>query len=530
MKKRFLLVIVMFLLFTLSNFVSVRATTVEEKVYSTATIEDEFSDERVIVILNEKTSQTFKEYKISDFSEIKCKDIKVLNSAMREKLKKQLQNRTIQKESKHKTILSVDLKEKSKQNVLSVIEELQDRDDIYYVGPDYVTYAATIPNDEFYQTINIDTGKKMQWASDEISLPAAWDVTTGSSEVIVGVLDTGIKGAHSDLDDNINTALCRDFTSGSEVVVNNPTDFNGHGTMMAGVIGAEGNNSEGIAGVCWDVSLVSLKIFDDNGKGYISWIGQAIDYADRENIPLLNLSGGMRTTDTNNEEQVMYDVSIQTMINDYDGLIICAVGNHNDNIDILNNNYFPACYNNDNIIAVGATGFDNELWQESSGYGTNYGSQNVDLFAPGKSIKSTHILTSGYKSASGTSIAAPFVTGVAALILSLHPNLTSTQIKNIILTSVDVKPWLANYCVTGGRLNAEKAVKNALLHTYSYTNENVAEHKCTCTCGYTFTENHEWYLINPSATLPRYACRYCQAITTLPPVVENGIIDEEDRI
>lgn len=526
MKKRFLLIIVVFLVFTFSNFISVRATTVEEKVYSTATIDDEFSAERVIVILNENASQVFKEYRTSDFSEIKCKGIKVLNSTIREKSKKQLQGKIIPNESKNKTILSVDLKEKSKQNVLNTIEKLKDRDDIYYVGPDYKIQAlSTIPDDYYY---NISSYlSEYQWAINNISLPNAWDLTTGSSEVIVGVLDSGIDGTHPDLDDNINTTLCRDFTSGSEVVVNNPIDLYGHGTKVAGVIGAETNNEIGIAGVCWNIQLASLKVLDDNGVGYGSNVALAIDFAEKNNIPIINMSIGWYGSNPK------YSTLVETMIEDYSGLVVCAAGNDGYNND--NYNHYPSNLTRtfNNVISVGASNRDDERWISYEN-ASNYGFDTVDLFAPGFAITSTSLLTSSnirYDTDNGTSMATPFVTGVAALILSLHPNLTSAQIKNIILTSVDIIPSLADYCVTGGRLNAEKAVKNALLHTYtySYTSTNMEYHTCTCTCGYTFTENHEWYLISPSATLLRYACRYCSAVTTLPPVVENKIIKEEDK-
>lgn len=182
----------------------------------------------------------------------------------------------------------------------------------------------------------------------------------------------------------------------------------------------------------------------------------AIDYADVNNIPILNLS--LRTTRQSISE-------LQTAVTNYSGLMICAAGN--DAIDIDNGGAAPACLSDSHIISIGAS-------TSADGRCTfsNYGDVAVDLFAPGDSIlssyprslcsatnctKSGH-LRYGYHLLSGTSMAAPFVTGVAALIMAHNPNVTRNTIKNIILGSVDICDSLDGYCRTDGRLNALNAL------------------------------------------------------------------------
>ena len=205
-------------------------------------------------------------------------------------------------------------------------------------------------------------------------------------------------------------------------------DLSGHGTHVAGIIGAQGNNEIGISGVAWNIRLVSLRVFDSNGYGYLSDVKRAIDFATNENIPILNYSGGS-SSDHN---------GCKKAIENYPGLFVCAAGN--DNQDNDSHGYFPGNYNFDNLISVGAININGNRptslqWQvDENGkpQGSNYGATTVDIFAPGDTIVSTvptSVYSKGYVRYEGTSMATPHVTGVAALMLSINPNLTPQQIK-----------------------------------------------------------------------------------------------------
>ena len=220
-----------------------------------------------------------------------------------------------------------------------------------------------------------------------------------------------------------------------------PTDHVGHGTHVAGIIGANGNNGIGIAGVCWNISLVSLKIADASGTPDIQYAIRAIDYAASKNISILNCSfSGSGSS-----------LAIRTAMENFTGLVVCAAGNDNSDNDIY---LRSPCGNNDlnNVISVGAINQNNKKWAYS-----NYGATKVDLFAPGDGIYSTY--PNNYKYDSGTSMAAPHVTGVAALLLSRYPDMSAGVLKASILEGVDKLPDLSGLCVTGGKLNADIDLK-----------------------------------------------------------------------
>lgn len=249
-----------------------------KKIYCNATLDDDFAEDRVLVVLNDKVSSNSKIYSNSDFLKYDCERIN------------QLTNSSIDKNNKQ--VLCLNLKNSSKENVLKTIDELMKRDDVLYAGVDYkISAATTIPND-------YNPSADVQWAIDDIGLPQAWDFTTGSSKIKVGILDTGIEGIHPDLQASILKEMCRDFTTGEEVLDPEPIDvcLDGHGTQVAGIIGAIGNNGPEAAsthvGVNWNVGLISLRILDKNGNGYSSWLAKAIQYARESKIPVLNLSAG----------------------------------------------------------------------------------------------------------------------------------------------------------------------------------------------------------------------------------------------
>jgi len=309
---------------------------------------------------------------------------------------------------------------------------------------------------------------------DQISLEQAWNITTGSSTVMVGVVDSGIDATHPALSNRINTSLSRDFTNPyyPKGIAGGLTDqVRGHGTAVAGVIGANGT---GVIGINWNVTLISLKVFPDSGSNDWSYVRNAVDYATSAAIPILNMSvGGFNT-----------DPVLEQYIKNYPGLAVCASGNEGENIGVYS--FIPAAYNFSNVIAVGGTKYNSDSPADVSDWGapapgsycpplascpggSNFGDTTVDLFAPGTWITTTkassNVNPPGYVTgASGTSFATPFVTGVAALMKSQSSYLSAYSIKKIINKTVDkgsnLTPpnSLAAYCKTGGRLNANAAV------------------------------------------------------------------------
>lgn len=197
---------------------------------------------------------------------------------------------------------------------------------------------------------------------------------------------------------------------------------------VGGIIGAAGNNSIGVSGVCWNITLVPLQVVNSEGSFPIDDVIEAINYATNNNIPILNYSGGGYN----------YNFAYEQAIKNYPGLFICSTGNGRDHDNNPNTSnvpvdtditpHYPSSFPLSNIISVANTTNSDTLSSSS-----NYGDTTVDLAAPGTGILSTYptsLTSSGYKSLSGTSMAAPHVTGVAALMKSINPDLTAIKIKN----------------------------------------------------------------------------------------------------
>jgi subtilisin family serine protease len=332
-----------------------------------------------------------------------------------------------------------------------------------YAEPDFLLSAETIPNDPSFgqlyglhntgQTVNGDPGT----ADADIDAVEAWDTGTGSSDIVVAVIDTGIDYTHSDLVNNIWTNpgeipgnLLDDDLNGYVDDVHgydfynfdgDPFDDNSHGTHVAGTIGAQGNNGVGVAGVNWDVTLMALKFLPASGSGPTSGAVAAVNYvsmmSDRGiNIRLTNNSWG-----GGGYSQFLYDAIANNRNRDI--LFVAAAGNDGTNNDTVP--HYPSSYDLDNIIAVAATNNDDNL----APY--NWGPVSVDLAAPGYNIRSTIPGGLGFKS--GTSMATPHVSGAAALAFSHKPNATYTEVRNAILNGVDVKASLTGLVATNGRLN-----------------------------------------------------------------------------
>jgi subtilisin family serine protease len=356
-------------------------------------------------------------------------------------------------------------------NVASLVASLSARADVAYVEPNYIVHTMNEPDDprfpELWGLRNIG-----QIISDQpgvpgadISATTAWDKAVGSRNVVVGIVDTGIDYTHPDLAGNIwsapaaftvtlagRTITCAAGTHGFNAINKtcDPWDDNGHGTHVAGTIGALGDNGTGVAGVNWIANIIGLKFIGANGSGTLANALDAIEFAIQAkarfnqgaNIRILSNSWG-----GGGFSQALLDEIVRANQNDM--LFVAAAGNNASDNDATPT--YPANYVSPNVVAVAAT--DN---QDNLATFSNVGAQSVHLGAPGVKILST-VPGGGYTMFSGTSMATPHVSGTAALLLSRCPVNTAT-LKSLILSTVDQIPSLAGMTLTGGRLNAARAI------------------------------------------------------------------------
>ena len=321
------------------------------------------------------------------------------------------------------------------------------------------TGASSVPN---------DPGYPLQWAPPIMQAPTAWDVTTGARIVVVAVLDSGLDLSHPDLiantwknprelatngiDDEKNGFVDDVYGWNFVTNTNNVQDTYGHGTHVSGIIGAVGNNGVGITGLGWTVSLMPLKILGDNGIGTVSAALAAMSYVTmmrrdfETNIVVSNNSWGASTG-----ASVVIRDAIAAM-GDIGITFVAAAGNNSSNNDVVPR--YPSGYDVPNVISVAASDQADSLSSFS-----NYGPTTVDLAAPGSLIYST--LSGGqYGYLSGTSMAAPQVTGAIALLNAGKPGLTVAETRAAILGSTDTIPSMGGLTVTGGRLNINGAMKS----------------------------------------------------------------------
>ena len=298
----------------------------------------------------------------------------------------------------------------------------------------------------------------------DISATLAWATTTGSDKVVVAVLDSGVDYTHEDLASNMwvrpaGMAPYRDAElgivddlNGFNAVDNasDPMDENGHGTHCAGIIGAEGENNLGIAGVNWKVQIMPLKFMNAGGFGTTKDAIEAINYViERKkagvNVRIISASWG-----STQRSRALEEVIRKAYENDI--LFVAAAGNASVNND--RSPHYPSSYNVPNVISVAALDRHDALASFS-----NYGAKSVAIAAPGVDILSTW-LGNAYEEKSGTSMATPVVAGVAALVLSEHPRMSVDDLKKKVLASTDPIVALKGKTVTGGRINAAKALED----------------------------------------------------------------------
>lgn len=320
-------------------------------------------------------------------------------------------------------------------NIKEIVEDLEKNSDVEYAEPNYMYKIDTLPNDpDFSKLWGLNnTGQTFGQVDADIDAPEAWDITTGINTVIVGVIDTGIDYTHLDLianiwnnpneipgnniDDDNNSYI--DDVRGWDFINNDndPMDEVGHGTHVAGTIGAIGNNGIGIVGVNWNVKLMSLKFLGPSG-GYSDDAAEAIIYATNMGCVVTNNSWGGTSFSQTLKDAISYAESANS-------LFVAAAGNNGANTDIYK--HYPSTYDNDNIISVTASDHNDRL-----AYFSNFGKNTVDLAAPGLNIYSSIPPSTKYAYYSGTSMAAPHVTGAVALLISKNLNYSANQIKNIL--------------------------------------------------------------------------------------------------
>jgi subtilisin family serine protease len=332
-------------------------------------------------------------------------------------------------------------------------------------GLNYLVSTQITPNDPLFGS----TWGMNNTASqlNDIDAPQAWDLYTGDPNYRVAVIDTGIDFNHPDLQGNIwvnpgeiagdgidndgNGYI--DDVSGWNFVTNtnNPQDGNGHGTHVSGTIAAKGNNGIGVAGVAWNAKIVPLKFLSDTGSGTTANAIKAIDYCTANGIKLSNNSWGGGLFDS---------LLLQAITNAgaVDHLFIAAAGNSALNIDVSLS--YPASYNLSNMVNVASTANSGILSSFS-----NYGVGTVQVAAPGSNIFSTWPVAltvlgqpNGYNSISGTSMAAPHVTGLAALLRGKMPSWTATQVRSAILGSTKPLTALAGKVSREGIISAYNAL------------------------------------------------------------------------
>ncbi|MFB3895118.1 MAG: S8 family serine peptidase [bacterium] len=346
------------------------------------------------------------------------------------------------------------------------------RDQVEYAEPNYIVHNFRMPNDpDFAQLWGLNnTGQTGGTPDADIDAPEAWNLSIGNSNVIIGVIDTGVDYTHPDLKNNIwhnpdeipfnsidddgngyvDDTIGWDFVNND----NNPMDDNDHGSHCSGTIAGEGNNGIGVVGVNWQAKIMPLKFLDDSGSGSTADAVEAVLYAAKMGVKLTSNSWGGGG----------YSSSLYAAIsaaNVAGQLFVAAAGNDYGNNNDTNPTY-PASYDLPNVIAVAATDDDDLLASFS-----NYGPTSVDVGAPGVNIYST--IPGGYDSFNGTSMATPHVSGACALIWSMNLSATPAQVKQVLVNSVDTVAALIGKCATNGRINIYKALQLAGL---SWLDEN----------------------------------------------------------
>ncbi len=327
-----------------------------------------------------------------------------------------------------------------------LVESLKKREDILYVEPIIKFKANYMPNDPYFRTSPLGIG---QWGAYITYLTKAWDITKGSRSIGIAIVDQGVDYNHPDLVAQFGSYKGYDFTNDSTDGIPGPDPdpmpsdpYEIHGTHVAGIVSATMDNNEGIAGV-GNFTLFSYRVLDQTGEGDQITVSDGIVEAGKNpDVHIINLSLG------SSQSSLLVKEAIDTALK-YGKIIVAAAGNSNNLVD------FPAAY--DSVIAVGA-------WDTLSDRASfsDYGDE-LDVMAPGVFVLSTipHFNPQGqYAFLDGTSMAAPFISGVIGLMLTLNPNLTHNDIMDIFCqTSVDFGEFGKDRFYGCGLVNVHEALK-----------------------------------------------------------------------
>lgn len=480
---RFIILLCGLLLFCSPKVYASNGISNEENTVKEIDLDGSFDDSSVLVILDEEHSEVNKDHSSTIFKNISYEEIYDLTANI------DLANF----DNSFEQILQIKLKKSGKQEVIDIIEKLSIIDGVKYVGPNKYLDVDETPNDPYYNNDNVE---ESQWAHLNLESEYAWNFSTGSKSVRVGVIDSGIS---SHLDLNANTLEGYDFVNmvDDDVPGALREDISGHGTHVAGILGAVGNEIIpcGVVGMNWDVSIVPMQVVNEEGKVDVSAWVRAIIFAinswnTNERISILSMSIS---------SNIPLD-ELESVLREYDGLIVCSTGNEEQDNDSIFN--YPSFYGSNmctnpinNLISVGRVDINDERPTNA-----NWGENTISIYAPGENVLSTfpeHICTessdlffydgtrmcemsltniqifeqriingthtleqllnnftdyysktpsyykvsthhsTGYHYKSGSSMSTPYVSGVAALLLSINSELTACQLKDAIINSAE---------------------------------------------------------------------------------------------
>ena len=336
---------------------------------------------------------------------------------------------------------------------LATLGHLRNRSDVEFAEFDSAVQAIQnfVPNDTYYSTAYASShyGTITQWGPPAVSAPAAWGITRGDPSIVIAIVDTGVDDTHPDL----ASKIVGEYT----YVGRSAKDGFGHGTHVAGIAAAATNNNVGIAGMCPNCGILSVKVLDDQGSGYISDVASGITYAASHGARVISMSLGGSSRSETLRSALSYAVA-------NNALPVCAMGNNGSSSNTPEPGYWHDCLS---VIATDQNGAKASF--------SNYGVK-ADVAAPGVAILSTmptypvtltttYGYSMNYDALSGTSMATPMVAGIAGLVLSENPSLTPPQVAGIIMASSgDGVSWDPNLAF--GAVNAYKAVSTAIHSDY----------------------------------------------------------------
>jgi subtilisin family serine protease len=336
-------------------------------------------------------------------------------------------------------------------DVSAVALELLLDPQVEFAEPNFVIAKDdVVPNDAHFneQWALRNTGQNSGQVGSDINAVGAWNTTTGSRSTVIAVIDSGVDFSHPDLVNNqwINPMPSEDGDlHGWDFVSNSPAiqDEQGHGTAVAGIIAAEGNNSIGTTGVMWRAALMSLRVLDNTGTGDIADAVEAIDYAVGHGAQVINLSWG--TVGQSIALKQAIERALRRGV-----VVVCSAGNSGQDLDT--NPYYPASFGLKDLIIVAATDNQDQLASWS-----NWGSRKATVAAPGTNILTTQ-RDGGYWSVSGTSAAAPLVTGIVGLLKTSRPPINASLITKVISDGARKVASLSGKVASGGVANASGAL------------------------------------------------------------------------